>query len=483
MKLPRISFGKSYKALETEFAETKRQFNAKIQELSGSILSYQEYVSPYRGTKYNTYETAVAQAALMYEGTADWGVNQFGSLVQARSSFIMPRNFKLKMKSGGDEEFLFATNFMNFNDIPEENSHQFIIESEIEGKILLALSWDDKTPYIDDAKNVEQTGMVSVRFISQTSTPYVVNVDPKDYMLIKNAQYTIEGQTEKTTLPENRIVYRKFGGRINQPNKTTSRTLRCLTQIENLDKALRDLRELNHLFAVAIPDLTVETKEDAADARDALDRLNFKPGKAVVHTGKFAFVQPTMTGTDMLYKEIVVLAETISYNTGIPVHYWFPELATNRATADDISFGLVFSSTARERDIWRGLFEELIDKAIMLYNEKASKKLRQGMIEVEIPVVTKDDLDRLESFWLRALSEKAITHKTFLSKIPDIDVEEELEGIKTEADENFQRMKENGMFGMDNGEGDETGNKEADNARKEETNLQKAGKTRSEGGD
>jgi hypothetical protein len=470
----KILSSKTFNAQVQESIDLKKSItalNAQVQELYGSILTWQESVQNYRGNKYNTYESALAAANSMYIGTADWGVNQFGAAVGARASFIMPRGFKLVAKKNADEELAFANNFVNFNDLPKENAMQFIIESEIEGKILLALVYDDKTEFIDDKQSISKTGMVSVRFISQVSNPYKIITDPLDYMLIKNAEYTINGETEPRTIEEKYFIYRKFGGRMNQPNETSSRVLKCLTQIENLDRALRDFRELDHLFAVPIPANEVETAEEATDNAAAMDKTNWKPGKMFFHRGKFSFQQPTLTGAEMLYKEIVVLAEMISFNTGIPVHYWFPELATNRATADDISFGLVFSSTVREREIWRGLLEELIDKAIVFYNEKNNTTLRQGMIKVEIPVITKDDLARLETFWLRALSEEAITQKTFLSHVPDIDVDAELEALQEDKDEAFEKMKSTGIFDeKPDDENNDGGNENVGNQNKEKTN-------------
>ena len=170
-----------------------------------------------------------------------------------------------------------------------------------------------------------------------------------------------------------------------------------------------------------------------------------------------------MTGVDSLYREIVVLAEMISYNTGVPIHYWFPELATNRATAEDISFGLINSATSRERKIWEGMLEEMINKAIRIYNDKSKMTpLRQGMLKVEIPVLTKEDWERFTGVWLPLFNAKGITLRTLLSKLPDdLDVEKEIEEVQAEKEAAFERMKENGLFQaqLNQDEEDEDGGK------------------------
>ena len=449
--------GKKYSQLSAAVQEVSTQkkqldeFRTQVAELSDNILYWTEKATKYVGNKYATYAEQVAAANAMYNGTADWGCNQLSAVVEARCSFIMPAGFKV-IPSGQDKaeaEMAFAKNFIHFNSLDKENIFHFVIEGELDGKVLFNLFYDDKMPFVPDGENKPAVGMSSVRYISQASNPYSVLTDPTDYMAIKSAIYKPGGDDSKAkTILEPNLIYRKFGGRLDSINETSSKVLKVLTQIENLDRALRDWREINHLYATPVPENETTTVEEAQANAEAMNKKNFKPGKMFFHTGRFGFAQPSMTGVDALYKEIVMLAEMIAFNTGVPVHYWFPELATNRATAEDISWGLINSATSRERNIWAGLLEEMIDKAIVVYNNGAKRTpLRQGVLRVKIPVITREDWERFTAVWLPLFNAKGITMRTLLSKLPDdLDIEAEVEAVQQEKDAAFERMKENGLF-------------------------------------
>lgn len=463
--------GKKYSQLSAAVQEVNTQkkqldeFRAQVAELSDNILYWTEKATKYVGNKYSTYKEQITAANAMFNGTADWGCNQMAAVVEARVGFIVPRGFKVVAKrDGADAELAFAQNFVEFNSLDKENIYHFATEGELDGKVLFHLSFDSKNEFTPAGEDNPIRGMVSVRYISEASNPYTIKTKPDDYMDIESAIYRKGGDdNNKVTVAEPDLVYRKFGGRLDNANETSSKVLKVLAQIENLDRALRDWREINHLYASPIPENETTTVEEAQANAEAMNKKNFKPGKMFFHTGKFGFAQPSMTGVDALYKEIVMLAEMIAFNTGVPVHYWFPELATNRATAEDISWGLINSATSRERNIWEGLLEEMIDKAIAIYNGNAKMTpLRQGMLKVEIPVITREDWERFTAVWLPLFNAKGITMRTLLSKLPDdIDVDAEVEAVQEEKDAAFERMKENGLFqaqlDKDHEEDDENG--------------------------
>jgi hypothetical protein len=443
---------RKFKASVQEISDQNKTLRGQVAELSDNILYWTEKATNYRGAIYNTYALQVSAANAMFNGTSDWGGNQLSALVQARASFIIPRGFKVVSKvKGADAELNFAKNFIAFNALAKENIYHFAIEGELDGKVLFNLGFDPNTKYTPAGDSKPAKGMTTVRYLSQASNPYTVYVKNGDYMAIEKAVYKPGGEmatNEPKTILEPTLVYRKFGGRLDSPNETSSKILKVLTQIENLDRALRDLREINHLFATPIPHNQVDTAEEAESNATAMNKSNFKPGKMFFHRGTFGMIQPAMTGVDALYKEIVMLAEMISFNTGVPVHYWFPELATNRATAEDISWGLINSATSRERNIWEGLLEEMINKAIAIYNDGSKlTPLRQGLLKVEIPVITKDDWERFTAVWLPLFNAKGISMRTLLEKLPDeLDIDAEMQAVQEEKDAAFERMRESGLF-------------------------------------
>jgi hypothetical protein len=322
-----------------------------------------------------------------------------------------------------DAEWAFCKSFLEYNDLDKEIAQEFAKEAEIEGKILLKLFWNATDQQI------------AVRFISWADKQYEVITDPQDYLWYKQVKWTPPGANRIETLNEPEFVYKKFGGRISEPNSACPKVMKCLTQIENLDKALRDLREINNLFAGPVPDIECATAEEATAANDELKNINFgKIRKIFAHTGAFNYKQPTMQGVDSLIAEIEMLAKMISGTTGVPVHYLgLLDLLRNRATGENL-YELLYGATSKEREIWKGVYKELITKAMIIYNTNAEstrqmskeKQLEPNKVNINIPTISQEQWDRLEKVLLPAALGGKITDEYFLSQIPGMNIEEEM---------------------------------------------------------
>jgi hypothetical protein len=118
-----------------------------------------------------------------------------------------------------------------------------------------------------------------------------------------------------------------------------------------------------------------------------------------------------------LEKEIITNAKMISGNVGIPIHFLgFPDLMSNRATSTDL-FELIMASTAKERLVWAGFYEEMFDKALT----KANKNFTPGQVKAEILQVSDAKIQELASVWLPLYTGGVIDLDYMLSKIPDIE--------------------------------------------------------------
>jgi hypothetical protein len=83
--------------------------------------------------------------------------------------------------------------------------------------------------------------------------------------------------------------------------------------------------------------------------------------------------------------------------------------------------------TASERAIWTGFYEELIKKAMLLWAKKTNKApLDPNKISISISLMTKEQWDRLTSFWLPAFQGGLVSREAVLPQIPDFNVREEL---------------------------------------------------------
>ena len=154
-----------------------------------------------------------------------------------------------------------------------------------------------------------------------------------------------------------------------------------------------------------------------------------------------------ISGVDSIEKEIEDLVKMISGSTGIPVHFLgFVDLMSNRATADTL-IEMVNAATTKERRTWIGAYEEVIRKAMIMYNAEANqgmskeKQLDPNKIKVNIPVITKEHYDRIEKIYLPACVAGKLSDEAFLAMIPGFDVKAELERKKANEESELEQIK------------------------------------------
>jgi hypothetical protein len=327
-------------------------------------------------------------------------------------------------------ELEFAKAFLAYNGLDAENAQEFAKEAEMEGKMLVKLFW------------VDENKMVAARFMPWKDKKYVVTSDKQDYLKYTKVTFTPPGEAEQVIEPAN-FVYKKFGGVIAEPNSAAPKIMKCLTQVESIDKALRDWREINRIYASPIPDMEYEDRQKAAQAsEDFAEGVNWKIKKMFFHTGKFKYVQPDATNVEMLAREIETNAKMISGTTGVPVHFLgYPDLMSNRATAENL-MELILAQTNKERIIWTGAYKEMLEKAAAIYNEKTglgqmSTKLDMRKVRVYIPLITREQWERLEKVFVPLSIAGKISDEMMLSQIPGVDIKEEKE--RREAEDGLKK--------------------------------------------
>ena len=434
---------KTVDTIKKEMGELKVKTQHMIDIMSG-MEDTDEGV--YKGNEYRTYRKAVNAINSKYNGTAKWGVLQTGNIIDLRAAFIISMGPKVSARDkdiDATNEIKWAKAFFEYNDLDKEMVQEFAKEAEIEGRILIKIDMD-KTP---EEKIYEDYGyqMVATRYVSWTDKKYTVLVEEKDYKKYLGVEW--EGKNPGK-LPADRFVYKKFGGRVNDPNTAQSKVMKCLTQIDNLDKALRDWREIDRIFSGPILYMKCEDKNDVSKALDAIDNKDFKIKKILAGTGELSFVSFDIKGIEALEKEILTNAKIVSGTTGVSVQYLgFVELLKNRSTSDDLR-EMLSSATVKERATWEGTYEELLTKAMNLFNktvyaqkEATGKKLNPSLIKVNIPVITKQHWTNLEKVWLPAVIAGKITEELFLEQLPDVDVDKELKRKEKKEESEVERMK------------------------------------------
>jgi hypothetical protein len=404
----------------------------KIQELliNDNILTVQQMETNYSGNRYKTYDAAVLELARKYAGLSDWGVLQAGNIIDLRAAYIVGQGIKVsKVEAEGEDanpEYDFAQRFIEVNSLDHELPQDLAREAEIEGKTLIKLF-----PRVDPEDNETD---ILLRWVSWTSNGYTVKVDAEDYMVLDSVSWDPTGGSPVMLTPD-KCVFKRFGGRLDIPNETMPRTAKCLTQIENLDMALRDWREINRLYAAPTPHVQCETPQQAKTMNEDIEKINWKVGKFLAHTGVFGYAQPSSEGQKAIESEIITLMKLISGTTGVPINFLgAPELTTKMGSDSQALLDLISMSTSKEREIWRGAYQELLEKAMLMWNFETKKTaLRPDMIKVDLPVVTAAQWDRIVSTWLPLKNAGEITRKTLLGQIPGIDAEKEIEALDEES--------------------------------------------------
>jgi len=422
----------------------------ELQYLVRESFKLEEETISYKGNEYSTYSTAVIAIADKYNGTAKWGVLQTGNIVDLRAAFILNEGIKIvKKEDNADSELEWANKFLEYNDLDKEVAQEFAKEAEIEGKIALKLAIE-KIKIKDEKGNEKDDYQISARYVSWTDKEYVIKTDPQDYLKYTDMTWQPKDKDKLETLKAPIFVYKKFGGRINKPNEAAPKIMKCLTQIDNLDKALRDWREINRIFSAPILGVDCEDNEGVKLSKAALADKNWKIKKVFISKAKLYYAQFDIKGVESIEKEITTLAKLVSGATGVPVHFLgFTDILKQVATAKNL-MELMIAATNKERLTWIGAYEELIKKAMVMYNTKVNAQMSEGRqldpekIGVEIPIVTKDHWDNLEKVFLAAAIAGKITDEAFQEQIPGFDMEAERKRREeNEAKANDEMMKEN----------------------------------------
>ena len=409
-----------------------RDFQAYV--ISKDVLSVSDDDSKWRGNDYQDIKEAVEEIDKKYRNASDWGCFQTGSIIDLRAAFIIQEGITVLAATNqkdAEKEIAFAEKLLEFNDLDREISQVYAVEGEIEGRILLTLNW------------IKDTGNIAINFVSWQKKQYKVEANKTNYLQYESVTWK-EGDDE-TNIAEAEFVYKKFGGRISNPNEAIPKIMRCMTQIEQLDKALRNWREINRLYSAPVPDLEVEQVNQVEKTQTLMDRLNWKTKKAFVHVGEFGYKSPPLSGVSSLENEIVMKAKMISGATGIPIQFLgLPDVLSNRATAENL-LDLIYASTVKERETWKGVYKEAITKAMTMSNDQTGEGEKTGRldpdkIDIDIPMVSDQDWQRLIDFWLPARISGEISKQLFLSKIPNVNVDDEMTREETDSKKTIDNL-------------------------------------------
>jgi len=335
-------------------------------------------------TPYNTYAKQVKQLSLLYDNTAPWGCMIAKNVIDMRTAFTMGSGIKVikreTFKGNAEKEISWVKEFMRFNNLDEEMPQEYAKEAEIEGKVLFRFLVD------------EEKKQIRLVHVPWRSYGYTISTPPYDYYNYNNAVY--DGSGDKSidfNLASELFVYKRFGGNASAINISPPKTAYVLREMGDIDKAFWDWRHINQLFAAPTPTVTCEDPATAKILNTWFEENNWTIGKLLVLGGaniKFNLIGWEGDGYTTVKEETQALIKTISGTTGIPVHFLgYPELLSNRDTAESL-IATIELSTSKERNTWIGGYEEIFQKAMVIYNTYFDTFLNPMAIDAELEEVS-----------------------------------------------------------------------------------------------
>jgi hypothetical protein len=367
-------------------------------DLTANIIDFRAAVTASSGPQYKPAERAIMR-------TKDEDGKSVGSEKAAAGD----------VTEEAEREMEFCRNFFEVNDLNHETPQELSREGEIEGRVAVELAWDE---------NQKQVIVIHKPWLTYKYEEVRSKFNPK---VVDKITWTDQGTEIKAgEVGGDLLVCRRFSGRLSVKYPMT-KIMRTLTKIDAIDQAFRDWREIDRLYCAPIPIFECETEEEAERMNAELAKgVNFKIKKAWAIHGKFRLAGPDMAGIDSLESEIKRLACFISGTTGYPLQFLLPDMLSNRSTSENIMESALVH-TASERAIWTGFYEELIKKAMLLWQKKMNKTpLDPNKISISISLMTQEQWNRLTSFWLPAFQGGLVSREAVLPQIPDFNVREEL---------------------------------------------------------
>ena len=368
---------------------------------------------------YRSYAKQVQGIYDMYRGVKDYGVDLCRAVVETRVAFISGEGLSIYSDNDAAQDFI--NDFLDYNKLTGSRLVDITTIGELEGKVLLTLTGDEKERNIN------------VGTISCFKNKYVI------YDEGRRATYCEPETNIEKDYDMDRMVYIKLGGDPGDYNNTTNRLHCILTEIENFSRAKFDLRKNTHVFGKYMPYWRTDKDRpgDAAAIMNDLAGKNWAIGYGYAGSAEFSLVEPSGAAGKAIMEDVLLNLKCISTTTGIPIH-WFAwvELMSNRSTAETL-IEIISAATKKERLVWEESHKELIYKAMVMAvdygfikNEAMTKDFT-----VKLPLVSYAALQQITDVWIPLLQEGLVSRATILGMLPGINPSAELKQIEIEKEE------------------------------------------------
>jgi hypothetical protein len=167
-------------------------------------------------------------------------------------------------------------------------------------------------------------------------------------------------------------------------------------------------------------------------------------GDAFAGTANMNIIDAPLGASEAIKNEMLLNLKNVSALTAVPIHWMaWPELMSNRATAENL-LEVVNAGTKKERLIWEEKFQDIIEKSMVLAVENNLEDPNIiGDFTVKLDIISVANLKQIQETWMPLQEAGVIAMNTLRSKVPTVNPTEEEKLVNQEADDNFERNKNN----------------------------------------
>lgn len=398
----------------------------------------------YRYNDFLSDQEAIPAIHSMYDGEREWGIT-IGNIIDLRAAFVAGGGIEIdEVIPDSEREKAFADEFLKYNGIDKAGFVKLNIHFEKEGKGLMRLvlindhewTWTDS----QDEEKPEQ-GMVQIQYFSFHEFNYEVFANKIDREKAETVKMTIDDKPE--ILEEPKFVYRRTRGKPDDINHAVPVVWRCLHYIIAMEKSAVDMRKQNHLDGFPRPVVICETEEAAASAQERFDKMgvNLKQEKILFVSGDMKYLQPA--ANENIEKENTESRNQISFTTGIPKQFLGDPRDIQGKSVSEYSLDQL-NSISIDRGTMASFITEMLEKAMAMVNGERTA-YNPKSVKAHISQITQADWAKLKDFFLPSRESGFISQETFLEKIPELDVGQEIQRLEEEEkikkEENEQNQK------------------------------------------
>ena len=265
------------------------------------------------------------------------------------------------------------------------------------------------------------------------------------------------------------LVYMQYAGQDEYSGESMPppKVAYCINDIDKMDEEMLRWSNINHFFAdptthfdtkdisffeklkqLVVGKMSNAVPESGNGINDEQELRSWKVGEGIVTVNTtLDYKQSEMRGIESIDRNIQVRAQRVSFITGVPIFIIYPELMSNRATADQIA-AETNNATVIERmkhqDLWQSVCESFCITSNILFGTSFSFE----DLYVTLPQISSQQLQLLINTTAPLVGSGIMSKQTFRELLPNINSVQEAERIEQESSNSMSSIS-NSILGAE----------------------------------